>query len=61
MYRTREQVGWDNNYTANFADGRRKGIEQAKKEVALAMKQDSAEIECIIRYTKLSREQIEAL
>jgi len=25
MYRTKEQVGWDNKNTANFAGGRREG------------------------------------
>ncbi len=57
MYRTKEQVGWDNKNTANFAGGRKEG----KKEVALEMKQDGINIERIIKYTKLTREQIEKL
>ena len=57
MYRTKEQVGWDNKNTANFAGGRKEG----KKEVALEMKQDGINIERIIKYTKLTREQIETL
>lgn len=65
MYRTKEQVGWDNKNTANYAGGRKEGIkegnEQARIEIALGMKQLGINMESIVKLTKLSREQIEAL
>jgi predicted transposase/invertase (TIGR01784 family) len=65
MYRTKEQVGWDNRNTANFAGGKKEGLVEGalteKKEIAQEMKQDGINIDRIMKYTKLSKEQIEVL
>ncbi|WP_316789550.1 hypothetical protein [Pedobacter frigoris] len=61
-------VCWDKN-AANYAGGRREGtkegiqqgLEQARIEVALEMKQKGVNIESIMMFTKLSREQVDAL
>lgn len=74
MYRTAEQVRWDNQNVLDYAkregleEGRQEGLEKGrlkalteKKEIALEMKEDGINIDRIIKYTKLSKEQIEAL
>ena len=61
MLRTKEQVGWDNKNTANFAGGRRVGAREQTLAIALEMKLDGIDIDQIIKYTKLSKEQIETL
>ena len=67
MYRTKQQVRWDNQNAFDFA--REEGIEigvgqgalAEKKAIAFEMKQDGINVDRIIKYTLLSKEQIEAL
>ncbi|TCD00072.1 Rpn family recombination-promoting nuclease/putative transposase [Pedobacter psychroterrae] len=90
MYRTAQQVKWDNQNVMDFQiekaresasqEGRQEGLKEGlkegreegreeerlkalaeKKEIALQMKQDGVNIERIVKYTKLSKEQIDAL
>ena len=74
MYRTAQQIQWDNYSVLDTAknEGIREGIEQGlqkglemvlarQKDIALKMKQDGLDIEMIVKYTKLPKEEIEAL
>ena len=57
MYRTKEQVGRDNNNTANFAGGRKEG----KKEVAMKMLKRGIDIDIVAECCKLSVQELAAL
>lgn len=57
MYRTKEQVGWDNRNTANFAGGRKEG----KKEVAMKMLKRGINIDIVAECCNLSIQEIESL
>ena len=59
MYRTAQQVKWDNKNVMDFQ--LEKALQKQALEVALEMKKDGVSIDTIIKYTKVSKEQIEAL
>jgi len=59
MYRTQQQMEWDNQNVFDYAI--EEALEKGFKGLALEMKQDGINIDRIVKYTKLSREQIEAL
>ena len=70
MYRTAQQIQWDNYSVLDTAknegirEGLQKGLEMVlarQKDIALKMKQDGLDIEMIVKYTKLPKEEIEAL
>lgn len=57
MYRTKEQVGWDNRNTANFAGGRTEG----KKEVAMKMLKRGINVDIVAECCNLPIQEIELL
>lgn len=72
MYRTKEQVGWDNKNTANFAGGKKEGLEEGRKEerlkalaekkvIAKNLKIKGISLEIIAGATDLSIEEIVGL
>lgn len=73
MYRTKEQVGWDNRNTANFSGGHKEGLLKGliegleagalaeKKEIAKKLKTKGLDLTIIADATDLSIEEIVAL
>jgi predicted transposase/invertase (TIGR01784 family) len=62
MYRTKEQVGWDNRNTANFAGGKKEGLVEGalteKKEIAKKIKIKGLDFKMISEVTGLTIEEI---
>ena len=63
MYRTAQQVKWDNQNVLDFQleKAHERGIEEGVLEIAREMKNDGVSIDRIAKYTKLSKDEIEAL
>ena len=59
MYRSAQQVKWDNQNVLDFQ--LEKALQKQALEVALEMKNDGVSVDRIVKYTKLSKDEIEAL
>jgi hypothetical protein len=59
VYDEQRKRKWDNE--AVKAQQRLDNLAEGKKEIALEMKKDGASIDMIMKYTKLSAEEINAL
>ena len=56
-----EEAGFDKGRAKGLEEGIEKGIEQEKRMLAKKMKEDNVDIKKIIKYTGLTKEEIEKL
>ena len=56
-----EEAGFDKGMAKGIEQGIKKGIEQEKRMLAQKLKEDNVDIEKIIKYTGLTKEEIEKL
>ena len=56
-----EEAGFDKGMAKGIEQGIKKGIEQEKRMLAKKLKEDNVNIEKIIKYTGLTKEEIEEL
>ncbi len=56
-----EEAGFDKGMAKGLEKGIEKGIEQEKRMLAQKLKEDNVDIEKIIKYTGLTKEEIEEL
>ena len=56
-----EEAGFDKGRAKGLEEGIEKGIEQEKRMLAKKMKEDNVDIKKIIKYTGLTKEEIEEL
>ena len=59
----REKWEMDYNSGIDYAktEGRKEGNKEAKKEMAKRMKEDNIDIDIIVKYTRLTKEEIEKI